>query len=497
MKTASEDLFQLIHSLRKSEKRSFKLSAATDKKEKLYVTLFDLIEAQKKYNEEEIVKKLGLKKSVYAVYKNHLYHLLLERLSVLFTSKEAELRSLLTQADLLFSKGLYHLYEKMLHRAKKFAMDRDMDNQLLEILNMEHRNAWRKRDLQSAANVMEEDKQALLRFNNQRDYTHLSNEIIIGLSKLDNRNAPEVKKLSALMKSPLIKNDKNALTFRSKYSLYHTLSLYYSVHDEPEKQYQFAKKATELYESRPEKIKYDAFTYLLSVHLMLVGCHSLKRYEEAKKYTDKLRIDPSLLANEQERRWAFFTFHDTNMNYYIHTGRFREGVPWAEELARELEHYAHKLEDSQNTGLAFHMARIYFGAKNFGKCIQWLNRILNENYPLHIRPRFESNVKLLYLIVHFEKGNFKLLQQRAKSTFNELRAQGKLFKFETVLLAFFGKKLRTEEGLTEDLLKLKMEIESIDKAEKMPFMEFDYLSWIESKIEDRSFEEIVKEKLRQ
>ena len=496
MKTTSEDLFHLVHSLSKSEKRSFKLSSGTDKKEKLYVSLFDLIEGQKKYDEETIIKILQLKKSVYAVYKNHLYHLLLKRMSVHFSGKEAELRSMLTQADLLNSKGLYALYEKMLVKAKKFATQFDLDHQLLEIIGMEHRNAWRKRDLQKASSVIEEDKQALLRFNNQRSYTHLSNEIIIGLAKMDNRQAPEVKKIPALMKSPLIQNEKNALTFRSKYSLYHTLSLYHSVHENPQKQYEFAKKAADLYENNPEKIKHDTFTYLLSIHLMLTGCHTLKRFEEAKKYTDKLRMASSLLKNEKEKNWAFFTFHDTNLNYFIHTGQFNEGLPAAEELTKELAQYAHQLEDSQNTGLAFHMARIYFGAGNYSRSLHWLNRILNEKYALHIRPRLESNVKIFYLIVHFEKGNYKLLPYRAKSIYHELQAKGKLHKFEIALLQFFQKKYRDAETLEKEFVKLKREIEKVQSEEKMPLEEFDYLSWIEGKIQGRPFAEVVKEKVK-
>ncbi len=499
MKTASEDLFHLIHSLRKSEKRSFKVFSSHDKKEKLYVTLFDLIAGQKQYDEEAIIRILKIKKSVFAVYKNHLYNLLLQRMSFMFPGKEAELRGLLTQADFLYSKGLYPLYEKMLLRVKKLAVEYDLDNQLLEILNMEHRNAWRKRDLAKAAAVMEEDKQILSRFNNQREYTHLSNEIIISLSSMgDNRNTREVKKLNALMKNPLIKNDKNALSFRAKYSLYHTLSLYHSVNGRVHKQYEFAKKAAELYEGRPEKIKHDTFTYLLSIHLMLVACYALKKYDEAKKYTDKLRIDPSLLTNEREKIWAFFTFHDTNLEYFIVTGRFAEGIPGAEKLITELSEYAPKLENSHNTVLAFHIAKIYFGAGHYSKCIFWMNRILNESQSLNIRQGIEINIKMLYLIVHYEKGNFDLLHSLVKSTRNELQAKGRLYKFENAMLDFFGRKInRKNKDLSIKAFKaLKNELESISKHknEKMSLEEFDFLSWIESKIENKPFAEIVRKK---
>ena len=497
MKTTSEDLFQLIHSLRKSEKRSFKLSASVDKKEKLYITIFDLVAAQKTYDEETIVKKLNIQKSVFAVYKNHLYHLLLQRMAFLFQGKETELRMLLTQADFLQSKGLYSQYEKILRRVKNLSADYDADTYLFEIHNMEHQNAWRKRDLLQAESVMKEDKKILALFNNKRQYRHISNEIIIALSrKGDGRNREEAKKINTLMKNPLITNEKNALTFRSKNSLYHTLSLYYSVNDDAHKQYHFAKKAVDLYLNSPEKIQYDPFAYLLTLHLMLVACHTLRKFDEAKNYIDKLRVDPSLLKNEREKNWAFFTYNDSNLHYYIITGRFAEGALASEELTRELDQYIAKLETTQTTVLYSHMAKLFFGADNYSKCLFWLNRILNEKYILDARPGFESNIKLFYLIVHFEKGNYDLLQSLVKSTYNELSGKGLLYKFESAMLVFFGKKFRGKEESAEAFKDLSREITLIAKEEKMPFEEFDYLSWIESKIQNKSFAEIMSEKVK-
>lgn len=501
MNTVSEDLFHLIHSLSKSEKRNFKLFSSIEKGEKQYMKLFDLIVRQKKYDEEAIIKKLEIPKSVFAVYKNHLYHLLLQKMSVLHSSKEAELRMLLTQADFLYSKGLYPLYDKMLRKAKKTAHVYDMDNLLLEILSMEHRNAWRKRDLQMAQTVMEEDKKILKRFNNQRQYTHLSNEIIIGLSTMDGRNIREAKKLKALMKNPLMSNDKYALTFRSRYSLYHTQSLYYSVHDNPEKQYHFAKRAVELYLNNPEKIKLDTFTYLLSLHLMLTACHTFKKYDEGKIYIDKLQEDSALLKNEREKIWAFFTYHDTNLHHYIKTGQFSAGVPDSEKLIRELAQYTPKLEASHITVLYLHIVKIFFGAENYTKCLFWLNKILNEKHALNARPGIENNIRLLYLIVHFEKKNYNLLPSLVKSTQHYFSSKGLLFEFETCMLSFFSKKFHaiTSDELIKTFKKLKNDINIITKNKKgeMPFEEFDFLSWIESKIENRSFAEVVRKKALQ
>ena len=61
MKTPSKNLFNLIKTLTKSEKRYFKIEASKhggDKKNH-YVKLFDAIEAMNEYDEEALKKNVG------------------------------------------------------------------------------------------------------------------------------------------------------------------------------------------------------------------------------------------------------------------------------------------------------------------------------------------------------------------------------------------------------------------------------------------------------
>ncbi len=53
-----EALFELIHSLTKSEKRQFKLMSLLHSGDKSYLKLFDEIEKQKKYDEEKIKENI-------------------------------------------------------------------------------------------------------------------------------------------------------------------------------------------------------------------------------------------------------------------------------------------------------------------------------------------------------------------------------------------------------------------------------------------------------
>ena len=50
----STELHSLIKSLTKSEKRFFKLNSSLQSGDKNYLKIFDFVEKQKKYNEEEL-----------------------------------------------------------------------------------------------------------------------------------------------------------------------------------------------------------------------------------------------------------------------------------------------------------------------------------------------------------------------------------------------------------------------------------------------------------
>ncbi len=78
----SNELFDLIKSLTKSEKRFFKLQSALQSGDKNYVRLFDLIDKMSEYDEENVKKTFKGEKFIKHLpsEKNHLYKLILKAL---------------------------------------------------------------------------------------------------------------------------------------------------------------------------------------------------------------------------------------------------------------------------------------------------------------------------------------------------------------------------------------------------------------------------------
>ena len=88
-----------------------------------------------------------------------------------------------------------------------------------------------------------------------------------------------------------------------------------------------------------------------------------------------------------------------------------------------------------------------------------------------------------------------------KSMYRFLYKQQRLFKFEHTLIIFLKKqstvyfnkkKLKT---LFIDLMNQFRKLEK-DPFEKNAFEYFDFISWLESKIENRPFAEVLKEKAK-
>lgn len=108
-----EQLFILIKSLSKAEKRYFRLACRQAETASNYLKLFDAMDAQEEYDEKAIRKKF--KKETFCnqlhVTKSYLRQFILKSLRNFHTkiSKDAELKDALRNVEILFHKELYPL----------------------------------------------------------------------------------------------------------------------------------------------------------------------------------------------------------------------------------------------------------------------------------------------------------------------------------------------------------------------------------------------------
>ena len=125
-KLSKDNLFVLVKSMTKSEKRQFKLYVGRlgVNEESKFLLLFKALDSMKKYNEYTIIKQEFVKKKQLSNLKAHLYKQILIslKLNPSHQNLRIQLREQLDFATILYHKGLYKQSLKILEKAKTLSL---------------------------------------------------------------------------------------------------------------------------------------------------------------------------------------------------------------------------------------------------------------------------------------------------------------------------------------------------------------------------------------
>ena len=126
--SASLQLFELISSMTRSEKRYFKIYIRThaSKHEKDYVQLFGLVEQQEQYDEESIIETIQKSGPTqrFAVLKHRLFEKILDALESYkrSTDESMRLRHEINRAQVLMDRGMERVAAALLSKVEEQAM---------------------------------------------------------------------------------------------------------------------------------------------------------------------------------------------------------------------------------------------------------------------------------------------------------------------------------------------------------------------------------------
>lgn len=497
----SDDLFQLIKSLTRNERRYFRLFSQLQKGDKEYINLFDSLDRLDEYNEKIFKEKNRDKEFIknLAWRKHHLYNLILKSLESYHESIDTEVYALLHRNEILYEKGLYKQCKKTLQKAKAIAQKYEMYHIIFEILNWEDMISIKLYDIDRQGKVIEESKHNIKLLSNLTDYKNILQEIynvhhVIGVF----RKQEEQKPLAHILTSKLWKNESEALTFKAKRHFYYSHFLYAFMKGDYEGGYVYTKKCVDSFFTQPEQISHNSHFYITAVNAFLYCCTNLKKHDEMIVYIHRLNETKKLFTKRSDRAAAvLLSYHE--LGYYMSTGKLAKGLEAAKRIEREILEYDDILNPLEKFSLYINLAFLYFMAEKYKETIQWLYKIISAG-ALKARNDMESMVRLFYIIAQYEKGSSKqFMKSLLRSTYRMLVKREQLYKYEKIILDFIRKelvKVDTAEDLIASLKDLRILLVEIakDPYESRPLDYFDLISWITSKIEGRPFAEVTMEK---
>jgi hypothetical protein len=501
MKT-TDDLFVLIKSLTKTEKRYFKIYTSKGKdssKKNNYIKLFDAIEKQKTYNEEEVVATFSDSKFIRHLpsEKNYLYHLILKTLHLYHSASDDTIKTeeLLHYSKILYNRGLFNQSEKIIDKYKKTALTNEMPVQLIK--STRHRIAL---SLQSSGNskkleselvqTIKDSKSALAKIQNLQEYHELYIQFLLLIRKEGEyfRNDSGQSKFTSIINHPLMADENLALTHDAK-AIFHYITKTY--------QYITGEGLESNYKYYTELIKKEAFDVSEQTRRLSNFCEiciKMGKYDEAAALLVKIKSLPTKSFLEKGKQ--FYRYYDNLLSLYNQVGEFEKAEQLIHTIKTGIKQYENVIHKSKIISLYFHFAYSYFGVSDYKNALQQIYFIVND--PADLRRDILCYTRMLQLMIYLETNDMLSIEHLVKSSRYFFSTRERLHRYEEVLLLFFKRfYLITEEKEKAELYsKLHSELTQISASfsEKGIHFYTHQIYWIESKINNSCFVEITKSK---
>lgn len=503
----SIELFKLIKSLTKSEKRFFKLSSALQSGDKNYVKLFDFIDAQSEYDEISLKKQFQNETFVkhLSSEKNHLYKLILKSLRSYYS--EESLSSILKQEikniEILYNKALYKECEKFIVRAKKIARETEKFYYWNEIIS------WEKKLKEEALeegifeddliNIIKEEEDVIDRLRNLAEYQIIYSKIsYIFRSGGFTRNEQEEKQVEEIADYHLIKGKNTAKSTRASSMCYYIKGLCAATNRNYADSYQFFNKTRSILDKNPV-IKQDLSTRYIQTLTYLLRC-----YIDERKFKDAEKLIQDLI---NLRGTKGFNTINTEVRilsnaYFMELlllqrqGKFKESIQLIDSIDSFIVENKEIISKEQCILFKYYKSVSYFAGGEFKKALSFINEVLNDNEQ-NLRQDIYSFARIFNLVLHFELENYDFTEYVIKSLNRYLSKHGRDYATETVLIRAIRKLsknvLPEEQEMIFKNLEQELKHQFTDHHEQVIQEYFDLMAWVTSKLNKTTYtDEVVK-----
>jgi hypothetical protein len=505
-----DTLFQLIHSLQKSEKRHFKLyiKRNSSKADLKIIQLFDAMGQLPEYNEALILKKApDIQKQQLSNLKAYLYKQILAALRLLKAndSLDLQLTEQIDYAQILYKKGLFYQSLALLDRAKNIARTNHKFNFLVPAIALEKR-IESLHITRSSENRAEQLSKEALKISEEIHLTTLLSNLALQLYAWYIKFGHSIKEADE--KNIIQFMEKNIPAeawenngFYERLYLFQSLTWYHFIRQNFLLYYKYARKWVDLFNEEPLRKRVETGYYIKGLHYLVNShftLHQITKSEIALREFEAFAATERVQSNENFSIQAFLYIIQGKINHYFMTGEFDKGLELIPGIEKHLEQYASLIDRHRILVLNYKIATLLFGTGNYSAAIDYLQKIINDDSDL--RNDLQCYARLLHLFAHLELGNKDLVTHLSRSVYRFMKQLKNLTAVEEELVVFLRNKvhLNTKEfrGALEELLQ-KIRILEKNRFETRAFAYFDVISWLEAKLQGTTMSQVILAKKAQ
>jgi len=504
MKTPSNDLYQLVKSLTKSEKRYFKVNSVRGQKATKYLKIFEAMDQMDEYDEEELKKKFRNEPWIerFNAAKDYLNKALLDSLVQYNQSNEPQYRlaDMILHIRVLQGKGFYSRCQRMINKAKKLAEELNDYHRLLELLEIEGLNHPAGINSSNRESILENQLDALEKLESEYRYGNIykfSFEIFAtsGYSGI-HKGEENIRKSKQLTNDPLFTDFGNAKTFQSKWRFINMHYINSVGNRDLDEMYKWIMRAYVLFEQNPKLKLQHALSYAVTLLNLQEARGKRKEYKSALEIADILRsFYPRHLLKKHDRLTYFIDYGSTHQELELlckmgEHERALDRIPGFRKLQK-----TYKLEISDDIFLqqAYLEAQIFFGSGEFEKANRVLDQIIRSG--IEVRKDLQKKARILLLASYYETEKFELLDYGLRSTYRLFQRNKTLTDFDKAIFKLLRFSLDQFED-KEQSGKLAKELEELKGSGDSDVDYAEIIQWCRAKMEGLSLAEMAQKEAK-
>ncbi|MCH2042908.1 MAG: hypothetical protein MK212_02115 [Saprospiraceae bacterium] len=499
-----DDLYDLIHSLTKAEKRYFKLFASTG--ENRYVQLFEVVNTVKIYNKKLLEKRLknaNLLDNLVA-NKNYLYGLILRSLRQFSEGKniDSQIKILVDNAKILRKKKLYDKSYNQIKKAKNLAIRYEKLSLGLEILDQERElsQVISLNDDPLNVKLNQENEEMTEDFirkkENQHLYFKLMSEIRGKGHKVYSQKSEGMEKFSEFLEHPLHTDINKALTLLAKQQFYVNrlhcffyLRAYKAYHQD-------AIASVQLWENIEKDILMEyQHAYQTSLYNLIL--HELYFVDQAT-FLNSLERFKNILNQKHfkdSHPTVFIKSYGIEMHYWSSVGQLKKAMEVLEKSIHLFKKYEADCSIRNLVTATLSIARTYFYNDDMENASIWIDKLLMD-YSNSQRKDILVVANTMRLLIYYEMNDTHLMEYLSRSIYRFTKRRKNLYDTPIIIGKYIKKlcEIEEEEDKRELYIKLKDALKEVYQRthEKSILQAFDFIAWVDSKLEKKSLVDIFR-----
>ncbi len=503
----STDLYDLVQALTQAEKRYIKIfmQAFSSKGSETQVELFDSLSKQRNYDEEAIRKQMAGKISGnnFHVSKNRLYQLILRGLYLFHSanSEQEKLNQKVFQANLLRKKGLYKQSLELYDKAIELAQQLESFIHLPQALSGQARTWQQQRNAPQIAAYVEQNLQAenaaIEKYQGELVFQHLEMRLLHISHKNPNaRTEAQLKAVKEIQTHPFLQ-DETAARAISKRALWYFRFLNGFI-ARYEGDYGKAADCWSHFvadmEQDPKNLPAQIVEFISNLNNLMFLQLEAGRFEASWETANKL---DNLLQHETVNQDLYLIMKirerviEFKLTWFLRNNQYTEGLAyWKNEVEKDWElDWRGQVGDFRRLLIEYLVTCLYLANGNAQAASQMSERLW-DNKAIKDHDYLYASVLITNLIIHFDLGNFQLLESISLNTYRVLYKKQLLHGTEKLVFKYLRRYMRamSQKEMLLSFRELQEELSKLqeDKFEHILLDNLNLKVWIESKIRKTS-----------